>query len=256
MLPPPTLPPGAKESPMIFTETREGRRFVGEVPPGLPLLASLRSLTENYRIASGWFDGTGYVRDALVRRVLSDGGFSDPEAVPGTSLLGSLRIAVSERDGQPDLLARAMLVNEKGNVIAGVLDEAVSGSVEFLAQTFDDITLRRYEDTRAGLARWLDVAVHVVEGERESVRSGRMAMEALPSRLLEPVEMPQLKVGDALQHPRLGICYVTQVVDQDRISIQMESGKIAQLHLGLLTLARAGTHLGRLLYDVQVRRRT
>jgi predicted DNA-binding protein with PD1-like motif len=245
----------AKEPLMIFTETREGRRFVGEVPPGLPLLASLRALTENYRIASGWFDGTGYVRDAVVRRVLTDGDFSDPQAVPGTSLLGSLRIAVSERDGKPDLVARAMLVREDGQVVAGLLDEAVSGSVEFMAQTFDDITLRRYDDPKAGLARWLDVAVHVVEGDPESVRSGRMAMEALPSRLLEPTEMPQLKVGDALQHPRLGICYVTQVVDQDRISIQMESGKIAQLHLGLLILSRAGMHLGRILYDVHVRRR-
>ncbi len=241
---------------MIFTETREGRRFVGEVPPGQPLVASFRALTENYRIASGWFDGTGYVRDAIVRRVLQDGSFGPPEAVAGTSMVASMRVAVSERDGQPDLVVRVMLVGETTGVVAGLLDEAVSGSVEFIAQTFDDITLRRFEDYKSGLARWLDVAVHVVEGDPESVRSGRVAMEALPSRLLEPTEMPQLRVGDSLQHPRLGICIVTQVVDQDRISIQMESGKIAQLHLGLLTLKRAGSLKGRPLYDVHVRKRT
>jgi len=240
---------------MIFTETREGRRFVGEIAPGQPLVASFRALTENYRIASGWFDGTGYVRDAMVRRVLQDGSLGPPERVAGTSLLGSLRVAVSERDGAPDLVVRVMLVSEISGVVAGLLEEAVSGSVEFIVQTFDDITLRRYEDYKTGLARWLDVAVHVDAGDPEFVRSGRAAMEAMPSRLLEATEMPQLKVGDSLQHPRLGTCVVTQVVDQDRISIQMESGQVAQLHLGLLTLTRAGTFKGRPLYDVHVRKR-
>jgi hypothetical protein len=45
------------------------------------------------------------------------------------------------------------------------------------------------------------------------------------------------------------------VVDQDRVAIQMESGKIAQLHLGMLVLTRAGSHKGRPLYRVEVRRR-
>jgi len=240
---------------MIFTETREGRRFVGEVPPGQPLIASLRTLTENYRIASGWFDGTGYVRDPRLRRVLRDGTIGGVELHRGTWLLTSMRAAVSEHAGNTDLVVRVALAGEDG-AIAGLLEEAMSGSVEIMAFSFDDITLRRFDDPRAGFARWLDVAVHVVSSNpNESVRSGRVAMEAMPSRLLEAQEMPQLKVGDALEHPRLGTCVITQVVDQDRVSIQMESGQIAQLHLGLLTLARSGSRQGRNVYSVQVRRR-
>lgn len=240
---------------MIFTETREGRRFVGEVPPGLPLIATLRGIAENYRVGSGWIDATGYLRDAVVRRVRSDGSFGDPEIVVGTALVGSLRVSISEKDGGIDLVARIILCNGDGSVVAGLLEEAVSGSVELLATTFDDITLRRYDDPKTGLARWLDVAVNLAADATETVRSGRVAMEALPSRLLEAQEMPNLKVGDALQHPRLGTCLVTQVVDQDRVAIQMESGKIAQLHLGMLVLTRAGSHKGRPLYRVEVRRR-
>ena len=134
--------------------------------------------------------------------------------------------------------------------------DLVSGSVELLAHTFDDITLRRVEDPAAGFARWLDVGVNVVAGDPETVRSGRAALEAMPSRLLEPEEMPQLKAGDALEHPRLGSCVITQVMDQDRVAIQMESGKVAQLHLGLLTLSRAGSRHGRAVYQVAVRKRT
>lgn len=240
---------------MIFTETREGRRFVGEVPPGEPLVASLRALAENYRIGSGWIEGTGYLRDAVVRRVLRDGSFGSGEILAGTWLVGSLRALISEKGGVTDLVVRVQLAADDGTVVAGLLDEAVSGSVELLALTFDDITLRSYDDPHAGFARWLDVAVNVVEADAGSVRSGRVAMEAMPSRLLEANEMPQLRVGDALEHPRLGTCVVTQVVDQDRIAIQMESGKIAQLHLGLLTLVKSGARQGRNVYQVQVRRR-
>jgi predicted DNA-binding protein with PD1-like motif len=241
---------------MIFTETREGRRFVGEVPPGQPLVVTLRVLFETYRISSAWIDGSGYVRDAVVRPLLADGSFGDPQAVAGMALIGSLRAVVSEKSGERDLVVRAQLNAADGTVRAGLLDEAVSGSVELFAQTFDDITLRRFEDPESGLFRWLDVAVNVVSADAEGVRSGRVAMEAMPSRLLEPTEMPQLRVGDALEHPRLGTCIVTHVLDVDRVAIQMESGKIAQLHLGLLTLQRTAAHTGRTTYSVQVRRRS
>lgn len=240
---------------MIFTETREGRRFVGEIPPGQPLVATLRELAENYRIGSGWFDATGYVREARVRQVAFDGTFSEPTLLRGTWLLASMRAAVSEKAGGTDVLVRVQLAGEDGRMVAGLLDEAESGSVELMAWTFDDITLRRYDDPKAGFGRWLDVAVNVVSSDPEAVRSGRVAMEAMPSRLLEAQEMPVLKVGDALEHPRLGTCMVTQVFDQDRVSIKMESGKIAQLHLGLLTLTKAAPRQGRNVYAVQVRRR-
>lgn len=240
---------------MIFAETREGRRFVGEVPPGVPLMATLRQLVDSYRIDSGWIEATGLVRDAIVLCVGDDGRYSLPKQLPGYGALGSCKIVVSHKNGARDLVATAVLQGQDGSVLAGQIQEAVSASVELTAQTFDDITLRRFEDLDTGHWRWMDVAVNVVAGDAKAARSGRLAMEALPSRLLEPEEMPQLKVGDALQHPALGLCVVTQVHDQDRVAIQMESGKVAQLHLGVLTLSRAGQKQGRTVYEVQVRRR-
>lgn len=240
---------------MIFTETREGRRFVGEVPPGQPLCATLHALAVNYRIASGWAEGSGYVRDAQLRPLLRDGSLGEVVLVPGVSLIASMRAILSEKDGAVDLVVRVLLATEGEPNHAGVLVEATSASVELMLQTFDDITLRRFDDPRSQHARWLDVAVRMVTGESETVRSGRVAMEAMPSRLLEQDEMPVLKAGDALEHPRLGTCVVTQVIDQDRVAIRMQTGKIAQLHLGLLTLTRAGLRQGRPVYDVQVRRR-
>lgn len=241
---------------MIFTETREGRRFVGEVPPGLALMATLRQLADSYRIDSGWMEGSGVVRDAIVVSVGANGQCNQVKQVPGYAQLASLKVAISHRGGQRDVVASVLLQAVDGSLAAGQLQEAVSGSVELTAQTFDDITLRRHEDHDTGQWRWMDVGVNVVAGDAGPARSGRVAMEALPSRLLEPEEMPQLKVGDALQHPALGLCLVTQVHDQDRVGIQMESGKVAQLHLGVLTLSRGGTRQGRTVYEVQVRRRT
>lgn len=240
---------------MIFTETRDGRRFVGEVPPGQPVVATLRQLAESYRMDSGWMEGTGVVRDAVVIGVDAQGLPGQPRLVAGVAQLVSCKISISMRGGERDIAARVLLVTAAGEVAAGLLQEAVSASVELMAWTFDDITLRRHEDYSSGLWRWMDVGINVVSGSEGPSRSGRVAMEAMPSRLLEPEEMPNLKVGDALEHPALGFCIVTQVFDQDRVSIQMETGKVAQLHLGVLTLQRAPSKQGRSVYAVQVRRR-
>lgn len=239
---------------MIFTETREGRRFVGEVPPGAPLMASLRQLAENYRIDCGWFDGAGQVRDAMLRPLLPTGDYGEVDTLPGVALLASLKLSFSHKNGARDVVARVVLQSGE-RTVGGLLEEAVSGSVEIAGQTFDDITLRRHMDYDSNLWRWLDVAVNVVTADGDAVRSGRLAMEAMPSRLLEPEEMPQLRVGDALQHPALGYCVITQVHDSDRVAIQMATGKIAQLHLGVLTLKRGATKQGRTTYAVHVRRR-
>jgi predicted DNA-binding protein with PD1-like motif len=242
---------------MIFTETRDGRRFVGEVPPGQPLVATLRQLADSYRIDSGWMEGTGVIRDAVLIGLDAEGMPGQPRVVAGFSQLVSCKVSISMRGTDRDISARVLLVTAAGETAAGLLQEAVSASVELMAWTFDDITLRRHEDYSSGLWRWMDVGINVVSASASAgpSRSGRVAMEAMPSRLLEPEEMPNLKVGDALEHPALGFCIVTQVFDQDRVSIQMETGKVAQLHLGVLTLHRAPSKQGRSVYAVQVRRR-
>ena len=61
----------------------------------------------------------------------------------------------------------------------------------------------------------------------------------------ELVDAVITKPGDELVHPRLGACVVTQIIDTERVSIQLESGRVAQLHLGLLTLTRSGSQIGR-----------
>lgn len=239
---------------MIFTETREGRRFAGEIPPGAPLMATLRALADRYRIDSAWMEGTGAVRDAAVRVLGSDGALGEASVFVGAAVLTGFKATVSHRHGQRDVQAWVVLSGEQGTR-AGLLHEAQSLSVELMAWTMDDITLRRFEDHEAGLWRWLDVGVHAAETDPAVTRSARQALEAMPSRLLEPEEMPTLKAGDALQHPALGLCIITQVLSPERVAIEMESGKVAQLHLGVLTLQRGATRQGRTVYDVQVRKR-
>ncbi len=240
---------------MIFTETREGRRFVGELDPGMPVVQGVRSLVDDYSISSGWFRGSGYIRDPLIRPLLEDGGFGEPEAHAGHFLVVSFEAPVSRRGDEPDVAVRVLLHHTDGHLVSGQLEEGISASLELACQTYDDITLRRYHDDEVQVARWLDVSVNVTESVTEVVKSGRVAMEAMPSRLLEPNEMPQLKVGDYLQHPRLGQCEVVNVIDDDRVSIRMSNGKVAQLHLGLLSLARGERRKGRMVYNVQIRRR-
>ena len=238
---------------MIFTETREGRRRrrarSGNARAARPPLSGW-----DYSITSGWFQGSGYIRDPLIRPLLEDGGYGDPMPHPGHFLVVSLQAPVSQRGDEADIAVRVLLAGTDGGTVAGQLEEGISASLEVNCQTYDDITLRRYHDSDINNARWLDVSVNVTESS-EVVKSGRVAMEAMPSRLLEPNEMPRLKVGDYLQHPRLGQCEVVKVIDDDRVSIRMSTGKVAQLHLGLLSLSRGRRSQGRMVYDVQIRRR-
>lgn len=240
---------------MIFTETREGRRFVGELPPGMPIATAIAGLITDYRITSGWMSGSGLVQDPIVRLPSSETGWGEPVVHAGRFVAVSMHAVVSEQKGQPDLSIRVLLYGEDGSVVGGQLVEAIAVSVELQCQTFDDITLRRYHDSDVGFARWLDVSVNNQDEVAESVRSGRAAMEAMPSRLLEPTEMPRLRVGDCLQHPRLGTCEVVAIVDDERITIRVDGGKLAQLHLGLLTLVATERKAGRVTYDVHIRRR-
>jgi predicted DNA-binding protein with PD1-like motif len=108
---------------MIFTESRQGRRFVGEVPPGQPLMATLAQWTESFRIDSGWVEGTGLVRDALLRRVQDHGQWGDLEVFAGPSQLVQFKLAISQRPEQDpprDLSARVLLALPDGQLVAGL----------------------------------------------------------------------------------------------------------------------------------------
>jgi predicted DNA-binding protein with PD1-like motif len=244
---------------MIFTETREGRRFVGDLDPGTPLVQHLTGLAKTHRISSAEIRASGWLQGVRLRAFVPGQGLGEPVATEGIVHVVGLHGSVSLTAEQPVVVLHAALFAlDSGASRHGVIVEAEVVSLEVLVETFDDVTLHRIRDRKSGLERWLDLTIH--EGSAlgsgpESVRSGREAMEAMPSRLLDEDLQYDLRMGDYLEHPRLGRCEVIQVIDDDRIAIRLDSGRIAQLHLGLLRLTRQGRAGARQVFSVEVRRR-
>ena len=52
----------------------------------------------------------------------------------------------------------------------------------------------------------------------------------------------EINEGDWLDHPTLGTCRVLTTDEDEHVSIELESGRRVELHLGLIQLTPAGTH--------------
>jgi len=246
---------------MIFTETREGRRFVGDLDPGTQLVEVILGLCKTHRISSGELRVLGWLDDVTLRSYSPTKGVGEPEPVAGPCHVVSLQGNVSLLGDAPVVVLHALLVGKGRAVHDGLLDGGRVLSAEFVLDSFDDLTLHRIRDKKLKLDRWLDLTINEVGNApdpgvaTEHVRSGREAMEAMPSRLLDKQIQYDLKQGDYLEHPRLGRCEVIHVIDDERLSIRLESGRVAQLHLGLLRLVRQGRAGTRHVFAVEVRRK-
>ena len=62
-------------------------------------------------------------------------------------------------------------------------------------------------------------------------------------------------MGDWLDHPTLGAARVMAVESDEKVTIELESGRKVQLHVGLLQLTPSGTKDGGRLFKVAIRRR-
>jgi len=130
---------------------------------------------------------------------------------------------------------------------------------EFLIEVFDSISLRRMHDPDTGLDLWLQAMPAGTEADDELVAApARREPETGGRRSeVEEIELDEIELerGDWLDHPRLGQCQVLARDNDERVPVKLPSGRVAELHLGLFKMFRAGRKQGGSVYKVEVRRK-
>lgn len=256
---------------MIITQTHKRRTFIGSMNAGTDLIEGLKSICVDNTIFCGVFTAVGYLRDVTMRSF--DAGrkrYYDPTTHEGVfhavSLRGNISLverqtavrchaigAVDDPDGSPSLHSGEVL---KGEII----------SIEFTLETADDIRLYRAHDERSGLDPWLHVEFEASGPPSPPtpttlpVRTPLEAQKTTPRAATAPTKAPEqqeldIRPGDHLNHPTLGRCEVVGSDSEDRLTIRLESGRVVELHLGLLELTPLKSDDGQRLFKVSIRRR-
>lgn len=270
---------------MILTQTHKRRSFVGSLNAGSDLIETFRRLCVDNHILCGFFTGTGYLQNARLRTFdARTKAFTEARLHPGTfhavTLTGNISLAGRETSirchvtglsrGPEGELAPGM-VPAGGEVVAG---EVVG--LEFTLESVDDLKLYRDHDERSGLDGWLRLefasgggnpVVRQAPREPGEVPAAKAAPAPAPARKKpapsvlddEPTTeetLQEIRVGDLLNHPTLGQCVVVSTDLEDRLQIKLESGRVVELHTGLVDIApfRPGPG-GERVFAVSIRRR-
>ena len=248
---------------MILTQSHKRRSFLGSLNSGTDVVDALRSLCVDNTILCGFFQGTGYLKDVKLRTFdAATKTWRDPVSYPGTFHAASLNGSISLIERQTSIRCHALgsALTPQGQVVAS--GEIVSGeivSLEFSLESVDDIRLFRARDERSGLDGWLHVefaqaGTPVRAPERPIVMEPTAVDDAPASKATDLTS--DIREGDFLNHPTLGRCVVAGPEVDERLTIRLESGRLVELHTGLIDIspARPGPG-GQRVFNVAIKRR-
>lgn len=252
---------------MILTQTHKRRSFVGSLNFGTDVVDALRSLCVDNTILCGSVRGTGYLKDVKLRTFDAvTRSWRDPVTLPGTFHVASLQGTISLIERQTSIRCHVLGSTFASGAPIVMSGEIISGevaSIEFELDAIDDIRLFRARDERSGLDAWLHV---------EFAQAG--APVRPPERIAPPEPPPveeapvrggkapkaadtgEIREGDFLNHPTLGRCVVAGPEVDERLTIRLESGRLVELHTGLIDIspARPGPG-GERVFNVAIKRR-
>lgn len=246
---------------MILAQSKSGRRFVGRLDGGVDFHEAVKKICEQHEIkcaeirAIGAFSSVSlqdYDQERKSFRSLQR--YKEPYAV--LSLHGNVS---SNREEELSVVAHASLSWEdrgRVHVIGGRVVEARIFFLEFVLEAFDDILLWRVPDSVTGLQLWglLDRRDFHVESDEVAAIVEEPVVEADAPEPGEKDEI-ELKIGDYLEHPRLGRCEIVQIDGDERVHIRLDNGRIVVLSLVVCTLEPTGKKGNRQIYTVQIKRR-
>lgn len=256
---------------MIVTQSHKRRSFVGCLNAGTDLVEAIRSVCVDNTIFCGFLQATGYLKDPKLRWFDADQrAYRDAVAHHGTFQLASLACNISLVDRQTSITCHVSgsLLPPSGAAmpLAGELVSATIVQLEFALETVDDLRLYRQRDDRTGLDGWLHLEFAQSGNPIVRERPPEAALVVTPAAGSAPATkttragnediVHDVREGDFLNHPTLGRCVVVGADLDDRLTIRLESGRIVELHTGLIDIAPPRTAAnGERTFAVSIRRR-
>jgi predicted DNA-binding protein with PD1-like motif len=229
---------------LIVTESKEGRRIVGRLEAGLDVIEAFTDICKKHSIATGEIRAIGYLNSAQLSTYdAGNKAFQEPREFATATQVLNLTGNVSMFDGDPTVHLQALLLLSSDNTIhGGRLDGGIVHDLEFFIDAVDDFSFVRTKD-ESGLSPWLQIqGTQMGVDGNISHRTDFLAGRLTPRHRDHNEPIYELRADDQLEHPRLGPCVVVQVPDDDRASIRLDSGRVVDLHMGLVRLERTGTN--------------
>lgn len=250
---------------MIFAQIHGSKSYVGCLEHGSELVASIKALCVDKGIESAHITGHGFIENPeMVQFSRADKKYLLPEKHDGFFIAAAIEgfVSLGPDDKQSVQLFCQATASGRGRSksIAGILASAQVFQFEFVIQTIENIAMKRMPCTDTGLNVWLQM---LPAGTMRSDPGPKASAAPFKERhLVEKQEDDDLfeddaniRTGDWLDHPRLGMCWVVSFDGDDRIKVKLKSGRIAELLMSLFRLSVAGVKDGGKIYTVEMRKR-
>jgi predicted DNA-binding protein with PD1-like motif len=246
---------------MIFAQIQPGRSFIGCLDLQCELVTSIAAVCKDKSIDCAFVSGYGYLEDPVfVRYSRGEKGYTAPAVDEGVfvcQVLGSVSAGEDDRPNVTLFLNGAVSERGRSRSVSGQIVEARVRQFEFLLTTVDNVVLKRLKEKQTGMHLWLQMLPAGFGGGVVDAPQLSAAMAgALASERDDSIDdEPNLKEGDWLNHPRLGMCRVLLYDGEERIKVRLASGRIAELMMSLFHLTSEGVRDGSRVYAVEVRKR-
>jgi predicted DNA-binding protein with PD1-like motif len=246
---------------MIVLESQRRRGLIGRLETGKDVLESMRDLCVREKVETATFTGFGYIRNPTIQifRPEHRRYVKAPETHEGDYLATSINGSVSFHQDARELNVSIAATSVKdGSVIAGELISGEVISFEFSIQSFDDVRLFRDVDPNTGLRQW--VMMEIIEEETvEKVEDSGVAKSTKKVAPEPPVALGDthidIKTGDFLEHPKLGMCEVVELIGDSRLAIKLPNDRVVELHRGIVRLEFVEEKDEHSVYRVSIKRK-
>ncbi len=248
---------------MIVTPIQDGRQFVGQLDPGQDIVAGLRTFCRENGVKTAWLFVTAALRNPTIRTLRPDGkGFGAPSESEGLRFFASMQGNVSLTGDTDDirLYGHADAPDTAGISANGQICSGEVAMCEFLAVVSDQMALVRQAGQDGAWAPWVQVRAPAPSGPVPSPITATTPYPTHPRLPPDEAEINELNIldireGDFLDHARFGMCKVVRVPKDDKVTVRLPTGKLVDLHLGVMTVSPLREMGGRRVFSLEVRKR-
>jgi predicted DNA-binding protein with PD1-like motif len=233
---------------MLITRAKDQRTFMGRLNYGDEIPMKLQEVLHQNKVECGLIRAQGLLDDPRVRV------FSEETTEGETIRQGSGRWElitcegnISYLDGELDTSLKVLL-SRGGELLAGRLVGASVAQLEFYVRTLDDFILIRGEEEQSGLMQW--VQVRFPEDESSAPEPLKRPASRRRRVGLDDDENPEIEEGDVLLHPRFKRCTVLKVIDDEKVTVRLPTGRRVELILSMFKLEPKEEQDGATVYNV------
>jgi predicted DNA-binding protein with PD1-like motif len=250
----------------LSVEARASRTIIGRVARGESLRGAFRRIVDEHDLRTAWVSAIGAFEhidfteyNQVERRYEGAHRFERCELL---SMQGNLSL----REGEPFWHLHATVsLREDGRDLTygGHVGDAVVFALEFRIECFDEIALRREDDSATGLQLWAlakeredtgEAGPQAMPGADPGAVSWAMAAEV--SARAEPVpELPDPERGDWIDHQKFGLCKIEGLSGDSVCIIKLPNGTRKKIKLDAMLVFAPREDAERKIFPVRPKRK-